>query len=60
LSNHSTMSKNNSNAMLFKGNFPSCTNLKNFNSLYFFPTTNFKIFISFQTGFHTYSSQPFY
>jgi hypothetical protein len=28
------MSKNNSNAMLFKGNFPSCTNLKNFNSLF--------------------------
>ena len=39
LSNHSTMSKNNSNAMLFKGNFPSCTNLKNFNSLSFFPTS---------------------
>ena len=31
------MSKNNSNAILFKGNFPSCTNLKNFNSLSFFP-----------------------
>jgi hypothetical protein len=30
------MSKNNSNAMLFKWNFPSCTNLKNFNSLSFF------------------------
>jgi hypothetical protein len=28
-----------SNAMLFKGNFPSCTNLKNFNSLSFFPTS---------------------
>jgi hypothetical protein len=36
---YSTMSKNNSNAMLFKGNFPSCTNLKNFNSLSFFPTS---------------------
>ena len=33
------MSKNNSNAMSFKGNFPSCTNLKNFNSLSFFPTS---------------------
>jgi hypothetical protein len=28
-----------SNAMLFKGNFPSCTNLKNLNSLSFFPTS---------------------
>jgi hypothetical protein len=25
--------------MLFKGNFPFCTNLKNFNSLSFFPTS---------------------
>ena len=33
------MSKNNSNAMLCKGNFPSCTNLKNFNSLSFFSTS---------------------
>jgi hypothetical protein len=33
------MSKNNSNAMLFKGNFLSCTNLKNFDSFSFFPTS---------------------
>jgi hypothetical protein len=37
LSNHSTMPKNYLNVMLFKGNFPSCTNLKNFNT--FFPTS---------------------
>jgi hypothetical protein len=36
---HESDIKNNSNAMLFKGNFPSCTNLRNFNSLSFFPTS---------------------
>jgi hypothetical protein len=34
----------------------------NVSPLFLFPLNsfNFKIFISFQTGFHTYSAQPFY